>query len=60
MSLNTEVTALVAALKHPMTKEIAALRKLILASHKGLRRPSNGTARTSRWAPKTASPCASR
>lgn len=36
MSLNTEVTALVAALKHPMAKEITALRKLILGSHKGL------------------------
>ncbi|MBK7259220.1 MAG: DUF1801 domain-containing protein [Ignavibacteriae bacterium] len=36
MPLNTEVTALVAALKHPMAKEITALRKLILASHKGL------------------------
>jgi hypothetical protein len=36
MSLNIEVTALVAALKHPMAKEITALRKLILASHKGL------------------------
>ena len=36
MPLNSEVTSLVAALNHPMDKEITALRKLILGSHKGL------------------------
>ncbi len=36
MSLNADVTALVDALKHPMAKEITALRTLILSAHRGL------------------------
>jgi|WetSurMetagenome_2_1015567.scaffolds.fasta_scaffold571132_2 hypothetical protein len=36
MSLNNDVTALVVASKHPMTKEITALRRLILSAHTGL------------------------
>ncbi len=36
MSLNADVSALVDALKHPMAKEITALRKLILSAHTGL------------------------
>lgn len=36
MSLNADVSALVDALKHPMAKEITALRKLVLSAHPGL------------------------